>query len=69
MAEGEWRVRVCGGDRGACGGCGCDYRRGGALGSEDEQEEGCGRSEGEGWEGVVCLLGNGFEKCVLCEEE
>ena len=57
MAEGEWRVRVCGGDRGACGCCGCDCGGGGAVGNEDAQE-GCGRSEGEGWEGLVCLLGN-----------
>ena len=62
MAEGEWRVRVCGDDRGGCG-CDCDYRRGGAVGDEDAQEEGCGRSEGEegessegGCEGVVCLF-------------
>ena len=40
-----------------CCGCGCDYRLGGAAGGEDEQE-GCGRSEWEGWEGLVCLLGN-----------
>ena len=63
MAEGEWRVRVCGSDRGACDCYGCDYRRGGAVGDEDAQEEGCGRSEGEegessegGCEGVVCLF-------------
>ena len=71
MAEGEWRVRVCGGDRGACD-CDCDYRRGGAVGDEDAQEEGCGWSEGQGCqdcccqedcyqdcEGLVCLFERG----------